>query len=317
MKKRNRKPYRKKKIRKPSRIMVIMRIIFVITICSFLFIGFEYFSNINKEFISTSSIRYYIDTVDSISKPKQQLNWQEVAAIDGAKKGNNFENRNEKSLRNIAESFYMKVNISNKYVVKDFDTVIKEINLTSKEEKLAYKNLEKLKEVSIRRKVEGVNELKESFIESLRKGSLAVYKKYGVLPSVTISQAILESDWGRSSLASEYNNYYGIKADKSWKGKVANLTTKENHSDVIKDNFRVYNSVEESVEDLGKFLNENSRYRNNGLFQGKNYIEQAQALEDAGYSTAKNEGGDKIYADLLIDVIKENNLMLIDCELEK
>ena len=312
MKTRKVRPYRKKRRKRPSRLMVIMRILFIIIVCSFLFIGFEYFLNVNKEFITKSSISYYIDLVDSASKPRQQLNWQEIAAIDGAKRGNNFENRNEESVKDIAESFYREISNSNKYEVKDFDTVVKEQNLSGKEKKSAYANLEKLKGVSIRRKIEGVNSEKEKFIESLKDDSIATYKKYGVLPSITISQAILESDWGRSSLAAEYNNYYGIKADKSWKGKVANLTTKENHSDVIKANFRVYDGIGESVEDLGKFLNENSRYRNNGLFEGKNYIEQAQALENAGYSTAENESGDKIYADLLIDVIRENNLMIID-----
>jgi flagellum-specific peptidoglycan hydrolase FlgJ len=35
----------------------------------------------------------------------------------------------------------------------------------------------------------------------------------GVPASITIAQAILESGWGRTRLATEFNNYFGIKAN--------------------------------------------------------------------------------------------------------
>ena len=138
------------------------------------------------------------------------------------------------------------------------------------------------------------------------------YKKYGVLPSISMAQAILESSWGQSELASKYNNYYGIKATSSWTGGVVNFSTQENYNDTIKANFRVYNSLEESVNDLGQFLKNNSRYSENGVFSANNYIEQANAIERAGYATTKDENGELIYGDKLINVIRENNLMIYD-----
>ena len=54
------------------------------------------------------------------------------------------------------------------------------------------------------------------------------------------------------------------------------------------------------------------KYRKSSDSNGKTYKEQAQALENAGYSTAKDEEGNLIYADKLIRVIQENNLMLYD-----
>ncbi|MDO7203211.1 glucosaminidase domain-containing protein [Paraclostridium bifermentans] len=33
-----------------------------------------------------------------------------------------------------------------------------------------------------------------------------------------MAQAILESGWGQSRLAKDYNNLFGIKADVNWKG---------------------------------------------------------------------------------------------------
>jgi flagellum-specific peptidoglycan hydrolase FlgJ len=37
--------------------------------------------------------------------------------------------------------------------------------------------------------------------------------KTGVPPSVTVAQAILESGWGKTGLAREFNNFFGIKAN--------------------------------------------------------------------------------------------------------
>ena len=155
----------------------------------------------------------------------------------------------------------------------------------------------------------GIN---NDFIESIKDEALKNYKDYGILPSVTISQAIIESDWGNSTLASEYKNLFGIKADESWKGDKVNFKTNENYEDIIYSDFRAYDSIEESVKDHGKFLFENSRYRENGLFDSKDYKNQAKALEKAGYATVKNEKGELIYSQILIEVIESNNLYVYD-----
>ena len=155
-------------------------------------------------------------------------------------------------------------------------------------------------------------QINNDFIESIKDEALENYKDYGILPSVTISQAIIESDWGNSTLASEYNNLFGIKADVSWNGDKVNFETNENYEDIIYSDFRAYDSIEDSVKDHGKFLFENSRYRENGLFESKNYKNQAKALEKAGYATVKNEKGELIYSQILIEVIEGNNLYVYD-----
>lgn len=153
---------------------------------------------------------------------------------------------------------------------------------------------------------------KMAFIESISEGATSNYNKYGILPSITIAQAILESGWGKSELAVTYNNLFGIKADLRWSGAVATIVTNENYNDSTVANFRKYDSINESIEDHGNFLYENSRYAEYGLFDGKDYKAQAQALENAGYSTVKNENGDLIYADKLISLIEKYNLMQYD-----
>lgn len=185
------------------------------------------------------------------------------------------------------------------------------MKFNSNQEELANNNLKALKNNYINEKLPKDKE-KLEFIENVYEVAIDNYNDYGILPSITISQAILESGWGESTLSEEYNNLFGIKADNRWSGETAQLETKENYDDVIVGSFRAYDSFKSSIRDHGKFLYENERYRNNGLFEAKNYKEQAQALENAGYSTAKDEEGNLIYADKLIRVIQENNLMLYD-----
>ena len=151
-----------------------------------------------------------------------------------------------------------------------------------------------------------------TFIENISEGAISNYNKYGILPSITMAQAILESGWGNSELAVIHNNLFGIKADLRWNGAVATIVTSENYNDYTVANFRKYDSINESIEDHGKFLYENSRYAEYGLFDGKDYKAQAQALEDAGYSTVKNENGESIYADKLISLIEKYSLMQYD-----
>ena len=58
----------------------------------------------------------------------------------------------------------------------------------------------------------------DNFIGRIAPLAVEDMKKTGVLASLTIAQAILESGWGESTLAKNYNNLFGIKADSSWKG---------------------------------------------------------------------------------------------------
>ncbi|WP_231247561.1 glucosaminidase domain-containing protein [Clostridium botulinum] len=151
--------------------------------------------------------------------------------------------------------------------------------------------------------------MQTSFINSIKDGAIDSQKKHGVLASITISQAILESAWGRSQLSAKYKNLFGIKADAGWKGPRVNMCTGEyrNGSHVMENwGFRVYSSYAESIEDHALFLVNNPRYRRNGFFDAKNYTGQANALVRAGYATSPD------YAKQLIQLIEQYNLSQYD-----
>lgn len=128
----------------------------------------------------------------------------------------------------------------------------------------------------------------EKFIGTVLEGAIKNYEKHKVLPSVTIAQAILESGWGKSDKAVKYNNIFGIKADKSWKGKKVKLTSKEwskGKMRTITTYWRVYDSIEASILDHGNFLAIRPWYAKAGVFRASNYVQQISAIKKGGYCT--------------------------------
>ena len=136
---------------------------------------------------------------------------------------------------------------------------------------------------------------------------------YGIeVHSPIIAQAIVESGWGKSSLASKYHNYFGLKCGGAWKGKSVNMATKEEYKvgtlTNIRDNFRVYDSMEDGVKGYFDFIN-TRRYANlKGVRSPEEYVRRIKA---DGYATSST------YVDTLLRVIRDNNLTRFDTDVEK
>jgi len=133
-------------------------------------------------------------------------------------------------------------------------------------------------------------------------------KKTGVLASLTIAQAILESGWGTSALAKNANALFGIKADSRWNGRVYSKSTLECYDGVNFTRetalFRAYDSWQHSVNDHSAFLLAGSRYA--AVIGERNYRRACVAIHRAGYAT------DPGYAQKLITLIEKYNLMAYD-----
>lgn len=126
-------------------------------------------------------------------------------------------------------------------------------------------------------------------------------------PSVLIAQGILESNYGKSSLAAIHNNHFGIKAGTSWTGDSVNMSTGEvfnGQSVTIKDDFRKYCCVELSIKDRINWMMRSSRYNN--VKAATTPQAQAQAIQAAGYAT------DPDYANKLISIIDKYDLKQFD-----
>lgn len=272
-----------------------------------------------KRDIEDSKIEYYTDIADEVSEGKVQVSWKDVLAIEAVIRDDDLSEVRKNDSIKIAEKFIYKNKDSeegSEYRIKKLDEVLDDMNLDDTEKEDVNKKISDLKNVYKGKKLDN-SDYRIAFINKMEDAAIQNYNKYGILPSITISQAILESGWGSSKLTIDSNNLFGIKADSRWQGDKVGVETMENYNDKIVANFRSYSSLAESIHDYGKFLDDNGRYRKHGLFDTRFYKSQAQSLEDAGYSTKLNENGEKIYADMLIEVIQNYNLQLIDNKVMK
>lgn len=152
----------------------------------------------------------------------------------------------------------------------------------------------------------------KAFIEMITPYAQADYLKTGVLPSITIAQAIQESSWGTSGLSKNHNNLFGIKSTKDWKGDKINLPTKEwnpikNAMETINAYFRKYDNVGQSVRDHSDFFWKNKRYTATlEAMKTGDYKKSVLELGKSGYATDPN------YGDSLRKLIEGHQLDKID-----
>ena len=277
----------------------------------YLIIGYHSLKHIDKNRIDVSK---YITLVDEVSENKVQVNWKYVVSIIAVENKNKIKNISDDKIKNTANLFIEKSD--NGYKLNSLDNVLNKLNFTDKEKERVNDYIDQLKYFGLTPYRLKEDSKYTKFIEEIKDEAIKNYKEYKILPSITIAQAILESSWGESDLAQIYNNLFGIKADSSWKGEYVTLETFEFYDTKIEDKFRVYSNKNQSIKDHAKFLVDNQRYKKYGVFEAKTYIEQAYALQNAGYSTAEDNSGQKRYAKDLIELIRQYNLQLIDSEIK-
>ena len=149
---------------------------------------------------------------------------------------------------------------------------------------------------------------KEAFIQKVAEKVSKYAPLYGIsVHSPIIAQAIIESGWGKSGLASKYHNYFGLKCGSSWKGKSVNMTTKEEYKagtiTNIRDNFRVFDDFDDGIRGYFEFIN-TSRYAN--LKGVKSPEEYCRRIKADGYATSSK------YVDNIMRVIRDNKLTRFD-----
>lgn len=139
-----------------------------------------------------------------------------------------------------------------------------------------------------------------SYIDQYKGIAIEQMHKYHIPASITLAQGLLESGAGRSTLATQANNHFGIKVSGNWTGPYV-----LRNDDAPNEKFRKYKNARESYEDHSKFL-QGRRYQ--GLFQLKitDYKGWARGLKAAGYATLPT------YAEALIRIIEMYNLYQFD-----
>lgn len=152
----------------------------------------------------------------------------------------------------------------------------------------------------------GMTLSQQQFIQSIASDAQDLQKEEKILTSVTLAQAILESNWGKSGLSTTGNNLFGIKG--SYNGESVSMGTQEfsgGKAYHTQADFRKYPDKKASLVDHAQLF-VNGVSGNSNLYAAvigeKDYKKAAYAIQDAGYAT------DPAYAEKLISTIEKYDL---------
>ncbi len=163
------------------------------------------------------------------------------------------------------------------------------------------------------------------FIIKMAPLAMADMGKSGVLASVTLAQAILESGWGTSELAVNACNFFGMKANLSgntwpsaWDGATYTKETGEQKPDgeyyTVTAAFRKYPDAAASVADHSAYLigaMNGSRKRYEGLAGEKDARKAITIIKEGGYATSLD------YVEKVMNIINKYNLTAYDAGKEE
>ena len=120
-----------------------------------------------------------------------------------------------------------------------------------------------------------------AYIAQYKAIAMKEMKRTGVPASITLAQAILESNSGESNLAKNHNNHFGIKCKSDWTGAKA-----YQDDDAKQECFRAYDNAEVSFKDHSNFLKNRPNYVDLFLLDPVDDTAWAYGLKKAGYATA-------------------------------
>lgn len=147
---------------------------------------------------------------------------------------------------------------------------------------------------------QNTNQAYWSYIDKYKDWAVEQMHKYRIPASITLAQGLLESAAGRSTLATQANNHFGIKVGGSWTGPYV-----LRDDDAKNEKFRKYASARDSYEDHSKFL-QGRRYQSLFSLAITDYKGWARGLKAAGYATSPT------YAEALIRLIEMYKLYQFD-----
>lgn len=141
------------------------------------------------------------------------------------------------------------------------------------------------------------DELVEAYIDQYKDVAIEEMHRTGIPASITLAQGIIESNAGKSPLATDANNHFGIKCHNDWEGK-----SYKYDDDWKNECFRKYKSALDSYKDHSDFLKNKGRYAVLFTYDSMDYQAWAKGLKACGYATNPH------YANVLIKCIEDYDL---------
>ena len=131
--------------------------------------------------------------------------------------------------------------------------------------------------------------VQQDFVTKYYPAAIKAARGSKIHPDTIITAAALESGYGKSGLAAKYNNFFGRKPEKSYKGKVVNMQTAEyikGQKVIIPQPFKHYDTPEDGFRDYVKLLSNSKRYAK--VLLTSDPKQQFKEIQAAGYATAPN-----------------------------
>ncbi len=120
-----------------------------------------------------------------------------------------------------------------------------------------------------------------AYVAQYKEIAMKEMKRTGIPASITLAQAIVESNSGESNLAKNHNNHFGIKCKSDWKG-----AKTYQDDDAKQECFRAYENAAQSFKDHSNFLKSRPNYVDLFLLDPVDDTAWAYGLKKAGYATA-------------------------------
>lgn len=143
---------------------------------------------------------------------------------------------------------------------------------------------------------------RQNFIDTYAAIAITEMKFSEIPASITLAQAILESNWGYSTIAENANNFFCIKCFNGWDGD--SFDAKDDEPGL--SCFRKYSSVWQSFRDHSEFLKNGRRYQPLFELDKTDFRGWANGLKECGYAT------DSAYGEKLIGLIEDYGLWVYD-----
>lgn len=149
----------------------------------------------------------------------------------------------------------------------------------------------------------------DDFVAKVWSHAEKAAKELGVPTETLVSQAALETGWGKYMMSSDKGkpsyNLFGIKADSRWSGDIVSVQTTEYRDGVVQKeraNFRAYDSLQQGFADYVSFIKSSPRYSDalNSRGDAGEYLNQ---LQKGGYAT------DPAYANKIQGIMQGETLL--------
>lgn len=128
---------------------------------------------------------------------------------------------------------------------------------------------------------------------------------FSIPPSGIVGMSVYESNYGTSDLATQYQNYLGMKALPSrWDGAIASKMPTVDLGKHVKADFRAYTDLGSCILGFAEFLRETGRY--DGAFLTTNGVDFVNFLHKQGYCP------DNDYVQHVSGIIDRHNLAVLD-----